>query len=138
VRVTKVTWSTSRGASGTAQGTTGWSFPVTLPVGNTTVTVRAQDAAGHSRTDSLLVTVQALPLPGPITVQILQVSHPGDVIRIDRCLVPCGAMTAVASIPWSERQWIDQAIQPAQDYCYRAAVVAGPTVYPFSPVVCSP
>jgi hypothetical protein len=48
VGVTRVAWSTSNGDAGTASGTTKWSAAVPLLVGNTTVTVRAFDAAGNS------------------------------------------------------------------------------------------
>ena len=46
--VTAVKWSTSNGDSGVAAGTTSWTASVPLLVGNTTITVRAYDAAGNS------------------------------------------------------------------------------------------
>jgi hypothetical protein len=48
VGVVSVIWSTSTGSSGVASGTSNWSATVPLLVGNTTVTVRAFDAAGNS------------------------------------------------------------------------------------------
>jgi hypothetical protein len=55
VGVVSVTWTTSTGGSGTASGTTRWSASIPLYVGNTTVTVRAFDAAGNSAWRSLTV-----------------------------------------------------------------------------------
>jgi hypothetical protein len=55
VGVVSVAWSTSDGGSGVASGTTRWSATVPLPIGNTTVTVRAFDAAGNSGWRSLTV-----------------------------------------------------------------------------------
>jgi Matrixin len=46
--VTSVKWSTSNGDSGVADGTSSWTASVPLLVGNTTITVRAYDAAGNS------------------------------------------------------------------------------------------
>jgi hypothetical protein len=48
VGVTAVKWSTSNGDAGNASGTTAWSADIPLLVGNTVVTVRANDAAGNS------------------------------------------------------------------------------------------
>jgi hypothetical protein len=141
VRVVRVTWYTypDFAQQGTAEGTTSWRFSITLPVGETLVAVTAHDAAGNSREDGVWVTVTGGPPPlGPVTVQILQVSDPGDTIQIARCTVPCGPMQVVVTIPWATREWVDTAVQAADDYCYQAAVVAGPTVFPASAVVCSP
>jgi hypothetical protein len=46
--VTRVTWSSSTGGSGTAAGTTAWSANVPLLIGNNVITVRAYDAAGNN------------------------------------------------------------------------------------------
>jgi len=55
--VTKVTWTASTGASGTAAGTTNWSTPpIPLYVGTTTIVIRASDAAGNTSWRSLVVT----------------------------------------------------------------------------------
>jgi len=57
VAVTQVTWSNSRGGSGTASGTTAWSVAsISLQTGSNTITVTARDAAGNTRTDTLTVT----------------------------------------------------------------------------------
>jgi hypothetical protein len=55
VGVTKVTWSTNLGASGTASGTTQWTASIPLLVGSNTVTIRAWDAAGNVAWRSVLV-----------------------------------------------------------------------------------
>lgn len=140
--VTRVTWQTDREQSGVATGTTSWSFPLTLASGTTIVTVRAVDAAGNVSTpDTLTVTLLTPPPPpGPITVQVVQVSGEGDSIQIERCTaqVDCPQMAPVVVIDWADREWIDTAVVPENDYCYRAAVVMGSTVAPYSAVVCSP
>jgi hypothetical protein len=57
IGVTQVTWTNSRGGSGTATGTTSWSVPsITLVSGSNVITVTARDAAGNTRTDTLTVT----------------------------------------------------------------------------------
>jgi len=55
VGVVSVTWTTSTGGTGEASGTTNWSATVPLLIGNTTVTIRAYDAAGNSAWRSLTV-----------------------------------------------------------------------------------
>jgi hypothetical protein len=56
VGVTKVTWSTNTGSSGTASGTTSWSASIPLLTGSNVVTIRAYDAAGNSGWRSVVVT----------------------------------------------------------------------------------
>ena len=56
VGVTKVTWSTNTGSSGTANGTTSWSATIPLLVGSNVVTIRAYDAAGNNGWRSVVVT----------------------------------------------------------------------------------
>ncbi len=57
VGVTQVTWSSNRGGSGTATGTTSWSAAgVALLSGSNVLTVTARDAAGNQSTDTLTVT----------------------------------------------------------------------------------
>jgi len=56
VGVTKVTWSTNTGSSGTANGTTSWSATIPLLTGSNVVTIRAYDAAGNSGWRSVVVT----------------------------------------------------------------------------------
>jgi len=58
VGVTQVTWSSSRGISGTATGTTSWNTgPIPIAGGNVqqTITVTARDAAGRTGTDTITV-----------------------------------------------------------------------------------
>jgi hypothetical protein len=60
--VLQVTWSNSRGGSGTATGTTSWSVSsVALQTGSNVLTVTARDAAGNTASDVLTVTVNAAP-----------------------------------------------------------------------------
>ena len=55
--VTQVSWSTDKGASGVASGTTAWTATsIPLEVGATVITVTARDAAGLVGTDVLTVT----------------------------------------------------------------------------------
>jgi hypothetical protein len=71
--VTQVTWSNSRGGSGTASGTTSWSASgITLLSGSNVITVSARDAAGNTGTDTLTVTYTAPPASdtAPPTVSI--------------------------------------------------------------------
>ena len=67
VGVTQVTWTNSRGGSGTASGTTSWSAPVvSLQTGSNVLTVTARDAAGNSSTDVLTVTYNAADTTAPV------------------------------------------------------------------------
>lgn len=56
VGVTRVTWTTAAGASGTATGTTAWSAEIPLLVGINHITIRAYDAAGNSGWRAVVVT----------------------------------------------------------------------------------
>jgi hypothetical protein len=57
VGVTQVSWSNSRGGSGTCTGTSNWSASgITLLDGTNVITVTAGDAAGKTATDRLTVT----------------------------------------------------------------------------------
>ena len=57
VAVTAVSWSNSRGGSGTCSGTSTWSQSgIALSGGQNVITVTARDAAGNSATDTLTVT----------------------------------------------------------------------------------
>ena len=67
VAVTQVSWSTDRGGSGVATGTTAWTIgAVPLGAGVTVVTVVARDAANNTATATLTVTYNAP--PGPATL----------------------------------------------------------------------
>ena len=58
VGVTQVTWSNSKGGSGTTAGTTSWSVAgVALKPGANVITVTARDAQGNVASDSLTVTL---------------------------------------------------------------------------------
>jgi hypothetical protein len=69
VGVTQVTWSTSRGGSGTANGTTSWSAAIPLLAGSNVVTVTAVDAAGNGTSDTITVTYNGT-APPPTTVTL--------------------------------------------------------------------
>jgi hypothetical protein len=57
VGVTQVSWTSDRGGSGGATGTTSWSVNgIALQSGANVLTVTARDAANNTRTDSLTVT----------------------------------------------------------------------------------
>lgn len=62
VNVSSVTWSTNRGGSGVAAGTTAWSVAsIPIDVGTTVITVTATDTFGNAATASLTVIVNAAP-----------------------------------------------------------------------------
>ncbi|MHB1143259.1 MAG: Ig-like domain-containing protein, partial [Sulfuricaulis sp.] len=76
VGVTQVTWVNSRGGSGTASGTTSWNTgSISLQGGSNTLTVTARDAAGNTRTDSLVVTYSTT-TPGDTTAPGVTISSP--------------------------------------------------------------
>jgi hypothetical protein len=57
VGVVSITWSSDRGGSGVALGTTSWTtFAIDLKMGQNVLTVTAADAAGNVRTIVLIVT----------------------------------------------------------------------------------
>src|SRR5258706_9179800 len=57
IAVTQVTWSSDRGGSGTAAGTTSWSAAgIALQPGANVLTVTARDATGNAATATLTVT----------------------------------------------------------------------------------
>jgi hypothetical protein len=61
--VTQVTWSTNRGAAGTATGTAAWSIAaVPLSSGATVITVVAHDAANNGASATLTVTYNTAPV----------------------------------------------------------------------------
>jgi hypothetical protein len=58
--VVRVTWQTSHGASGVAEGTTSWTVKcVPLPLGDTIIQITVGDGAGNSASASLTVTRKA-------------------------------------------------------------------------------
>jgi hypothetical protein len=67
VGVTQVSWSNSRGGSGTVSGTTTtWSAGVTLQSGSNDLTVTARDGAGNTSTDLLTVTYNTADTTAPV------------------------------------------------------------------------
>jgi hypothetical protein len=65
--VSQVTWTNSRGGSGTATGTTSWTASgIVLQPGMNVLTVTARDAAGNTATATLTVTLSATPEAGMI------------------------------------------------------------------------
>jgi hypothetical protein len=71
VGVTQVTWTTNRGGSGVAIGTTAWSIAsVPLGAGTTVITVTAHDAASNTANATLTVTFN-LPLAPPAAATLL-------------------------------------------------------------------
>lgn len=68
--VTRVTWSSSRGDSGTAAGTAAWSTgALVLQPGPNTITVTARDAAGNTATDAITL-LYIVPDTAPPTAAI--------------------------------------------------------------------
>ena len=55
--VTEVSWSTDRGFSGVAGGTSAWSTDVPLLAGANVITVTARDDNGNTGTDTMTVNV---------------------------------------------------------------------------------
>ncbi len=62
--VTQISWSSSRGPSGSLKGAKLWKIgPMQLPVGSTVLTVTARDSAGNAVTEKLRVTVSDVLAP---------------------------------------------------------------------------
>jgi len=81
VAVTAVSWSNSRGGSGTCSGTSSWSKTgIALSSGQNVITVTARDAAGNTKTDSLTVTYTPPSTPPEI---VEKNSYPHDAQGID-------------------------------------------------------
>lgn len=71
VSVTQVTWTNSRGGSGTASGTTAWTIgAIALQLGSNVLTVTARDAAGNTGTAILTVTSDTAPPSVGITAPV--------------------------------------------------------------------
>ncbi len=81
VAVTAVSWSNSRGGSGTCSGTSSWSKTgITLSSGQNVITVTARDAAGNTASDTL--TVNYTP-PGTPPEIVEKDSYPHDAQGMD-------------------------------------------------------
>ena len=62
--VSKVTWSSDKGGSGNASGTTYWSISsISLSSGENKITVTAKDLGGNTSTDTITVTYSAATEP---------------------------------------------------------------------------
>ena len=80
------------------------------------------------------------PATGPITVEWDYDGTTGDAFQLERCTVqvlPC-PMAAIGTPALDARQWIDTAIQPDADYCYRLAVMTDGELGGYSNTLCSP
>ena len=65
--ISEVTWSNSKGGSGTASGTASWTISgISLSTGDNVITVTTKDGAGNSGTDTITVTYNA-PQPPKVT-----------------------------------------------------------------------
>lgn len=146
-RVTQVTCRTPPGLSGVVTGTTNWTCQLTLPIGETDVTVTATDGAGRSTSLTFTVTLEApasaTPDPRPITVQWSWSGAAVDAFRLERCTkgqgaCPNGGMTFLESVDATARQWVDRTVLSSADYCYRLNTVTGQTRGPYSNTLCSP
>jgi hypothetical protein len=139
--VTQVTWATDHGTQGVAQGTTQWTFGLTLAPGSTQVTVTAHDAAGNVGTDTLTITVIGSP-PPQWTLAWDDTNTQGDAFQMARCAVEsCAgtcAMQPVATIAPTDRTWTDTQVQAGVHYQYEIAMMLGGTVGPFSNSACTP
>jgi hypothetical protein len=139
-KVVQVTWTTDRGASGVAQGTTGWSAQVPLQAGANRITVTAVDNENHQGQAVLTVTLTSPPPPPPpLTLAWDDANTEGDGFQMQRCpgAEPCTFAT-VASIAFADRTWTYTTAVSGQPYCYRIAVTRGAEVGPYSNVACRP
>jgi hypothetical protein len=70
--IRSVTWSSSRGGSGTATGTDNWSVAgITLSDGENHITITARDSSGNTSTDTLVIIVPVVILKAPSNVRIV-------------------------------------------------------------------
>jgi hypothetical protein len=90
IGVTQVSWSSSRGASGTATGTTSWSASIPLVSGSNVITITARDAANNQRTASRTVTYN----PPDTTAPAIAITSPSGPITV---AVPTVALSGTAS-----------------------------------------
>jgi hypothetical protein len=117
VGVTQVSWTTDRGASGVATGTTSWSIAsVPLGVGTTVLTVTARDAANNTKSTTLTVSYTELSAPAAATL-----------------IAPTGTIaTATPSFSWSAvsnateyQLWVNDATTGAKINTTYSAAAAG-------------
>jgi Bacterial Ig domain len=121
----RVTYSTSGGQSGTALGTTSWAFALTLPAGQTTVTVRAVDTRGRAATDTLVVTL--LTPPAPVS-HLLAWDYAAEAAQfgVEQCekLPTSCAMVQVATVPGDVRTIELDGLDSAITYCWQIVITA--------------
>jgi hypothetical protein len=101
--VTNVTWSNSRGGSGTCTGTDSWSADVPLFSGTNVITITAQDDQGNRATDTLTVTYSSS-APGMPTVTFTAPTSRAGYIATASPLTIGGSADddgSVASVTWS-------------------------------------
>src|SRR5690606_17840622 len=100
--VAEVTWSTDKGASGIATGTTNWSVAdIPVPLGDTVVRISARDAAGRVGTDTVTVTRTDGDAP---SVAFVTPSTTGSFVTTSRILSLAGTATdtvGVSQVTWS-------------------------------------
>ncbi|PYM97031.1 MAG: hypothetical protein DME04_00070 [Candidatus Rokuibacteriota bacterium] len=110
VGVTQVTWSNSRGGSGTATGTTNWTASgIALQLGSNVLTVTARDAAGNIGTAAMTatLTIAFTFTDDPLVAQstLVQVAHFVELrAAID------SLRTALQLMPFG---WTDAALAPS-------------------------
>jgi hypothetical protein len=81
--VTEVTWSNSKGGSGIATGTSGWSAKsITLDEGKNLITVTATDKAGNTSTDKLTITYIKPDLTAPVVIEYTKPDTTAPVVTI--------------------------------------------------------
>ena len=102
VGVTQVTWSNSRGGSGTATGTTSWSVAsITLQTGANVITVTARDAAGNTNTTTITVTRDATAPSVTITSPTSNSTLTTTASTINLGGTASDASTGVSQVTWS-------------------------------------
>jgi hypothetical protein len=127
VGVTQVTWTNSRGGSGTTSGTTSWmAGGITLQPGTNVLTVTAQDAASNSATASVTVTLldttapavsitaptPGSPVSGTITVSASATDNVGVVgvqFKLDGANLGAEVAAAPYSVSWDTTAAASQA-----------------------------
>lgn len=98
--VTSVTWRTSDGRNGTASGTTSWQISnLSVPEGETTVTVEAKDALGNVGSDEIEVAVDQT----PPQIAMTSPAPPGNFTTVSSELSASGTASdanGVAEVRW--------------------------------------
>ena len=73
------------------------------------------------------MTLLTPPTPGPVTVEWTWSGTQGTAFVVERCTLqqPGCPMAPVVTLALTVRLWVDAAVQPDDDYCYRLAVQQG-------------